>query len=77
MGWGVGVVVHEKPIYRRNCLKRGAWTVYRFKGGEGGGACENEGMVFLRGRVDTKMHTMVLLSYLNIIHLGKALVILC
>ena len=30
-----------------DCLKRGAWTVRRFK----------EGVVFLRGRVDTPMDT--------------------
>ena len=30
-------VVNEKPINRGNCLKRGVWTVCRFKGGEGGG----------------------------------------
>ena len=29
--------VHEKPIQRRDCPKRGAWTVCRFKGGGGGG----------------------------------------
>ena len=29
---------YEKPIYKGNCLKRGAWTVCRFKGeGLGGG----------------------------------------
>ena len=27
--------VHEKPIYRGNCLKREAWTVYEFKRGFG------------------------------------------
>ena len=25
--------VHDKPIYRGDCLKRRAWTVRRFKGG--------------------------------------------
>ena len=31
----LGRGVHEKPIYRGDCLKReGAWTVCRFKGGE-------------------------------------------
>ena len=25
--------VHEKPIYKGDCLKRGAWIVCRFKGG--------------------------------------------
>ena len=24
--------VHEKPIYRGDCLNRGAWTVCRFNG---------------------------------------------
>ena len=27
--------VHDKPIYRGDCLKRRAWTVSRFKGGLG------------------------------------------
>ena len=40
LGGGEG---HEKPIYRGDCLKRGPWTVCRFKGGEawqeGGGWC--------------------------------------
>ena len=40
-GW-----VHEKPMYRGGCLKRGAWT----------GARQWE-VVFLRW-VDTPMHTM-------------------
>ena len=39
-----------------DCLKRGAWTVCRFKGGfgkkEGGGVFEGERVV------DTSMHTM-------------------
>ena len=39
-----------------DCLKRGAWTVCRFKGG-GGGLARKRGVVFLRG-VDTPMHTM-------------------
>ena len=25
------LVKDEKPVYRRNCLKRGAWTVFGFK----------------------------------------------
>ena len=25
--------VYEKPIYKGDCLKRGAWIVCRFKGG--------------------------------------------
>ena len=53
LGWGEG---HEKPIYRGDCLKRGPWTVCRFKGGrlgkkEGGGVFEEWG-------VDTPMDTM-------------------
>ena len=43
---------HEKPIYRRNCLKRGAWTVCRFKTWLG-----EKRDVFERG-IDTPMHTM-------------------
>ena len=31
--WFLGGTVHKKPIYRGNCLKRGAWTVCKFKGG--------------------------------------------
>ena len=36
-GWGVGGggVVHDKPVYRGDCLKGGAWTVCRFKRGLG------------------------------------------
>ena len=50
-------MVHKKPIYRRggDCLKRGAWSVCRFKGGLG----KKEGVVFLRGWVHTPMHTMI------------------
>ena len=45
----------KKTIYMRDYLKRGAWTVCRFKRG----LDEKEGMVFLKGeRVDTPMHTM-------------------
>ena len=33
--------VHEKPLYRGDCLKEGRWTVFKFKRGlgekEGGG----------------------------------------
>ena len=43
-----------------DCLKRGAWTVCQFKGGLG----KKEGVVLLRGGVDTPMHTM---SYLKVI----------
>ena len=35
--------VHEKPIYRGELPKKGAWTVYRFKGGWGGGGGKKEG----------------------------------
>ena len=35
--WGGGEGIHEKPIWRGDCLKMGLWTVCRFKG------------VFLRG----------------------------
>ena len=40
---------HKKPIYSGDCLKRGAWTVCRFKG-EGlgkkeGGVLERKGLV--------------------------------
>ena len=47
---------HKKKQYLgENCLKRQVWTVWRFKGGDGGlgkigGAFEE--------RVDTPMHTM-------------------
>ena len=40
---------HKKTIYMGNCLKRGAWTIFR-------GLGKNR-RVFLRG-VDTSMHTM-------------------
>ena len=50
-----------KNQYREgDCLKRGAWTVCQFKGGLG----KKEGVVLLRGGVDTPMHTM---SYLKVI----------
>ena len=38
--------VHEKPIYRGELPKKGAWTVYRFKGG--GGVEKKWEVVFLR-----------------------------
>ena len=39
----------------KNCLKRGAWTVCRFKWGLG----KKDGKwCFLRGGVDTPMHIM-------------------
>ena len=41
---GGGEPIHEKPIQRGDCLKRGTWTVCQFKGGlgkkEGGGVFE-------------------------------------
>ena len=30
----LGGEVHEKPVYRRECLKSEGWTVCRFKWGE-------------------------------------------
>ena len=42
---------HKKPIYRGDCLKMGAWAVFRFKEGLG----KKEG-------VDTPMHTMICVS---------------
>ena len=44
---------YEKPIYRGSCLKRGAWTVWRFNGG----FSEKERVVFLRG-VDNPTHNV-------------------
>ena len=41
----MGEGVHEKQIYRGNGLKKGAWTVCRFKGRLG----KKEGVVFLKG----------------------------
>ena len=38
-GW-----VHEKPIYRVDCLKGGAWAVRRFNGRPD----KKEGVVFLK-----------------------------
>lgn len=46
--WTGGGVVPEKPIYREgDFLKRGAWTVCRFKGG--GGLARKREVMFLRG----------------------------
>ena len=47
-GGGGGRGAYEKPVYRGNYLKRGAWTVSRFKGR---GAWQKEGVVFLRGLI--------------------------
>ena len=51
----VGGGGHEKPIYRRDCLKRGAWTVCWFKGGAWQ---EGEGWCFWGGG-DTPIITML------------------
>ena len=47
-GAGGGRGAYEKPVYRGNYLKRGAWSVSRFKGR---GAWQKEGVVFLRGLI--------------------------
>ena len=39
--------VHKKSIKRKDCLKREAWTVYRFK--EEGGLSVKRGWCFLKG----------------------------
>ena len=41
-----GEGVHEKPLYRQDCLKRGALTICRFKGGI---LARKRMVVFLRG----------------------------
>ena len=47
-----------KNQYREeDCLKRGAWTVWQFKGGGGGLARKRGGRFFIEG-ADTTMHTM-------------------
>ena len=51
-------MVHKKPIYRGNFLKRGALTVFIFKGE---GLVKKKG-VFLWG-VDTPMHAMNMVFY--------------
>ena len=43
-----GEGVHKKPLYREDCLKRGALTICRFKGG--GVLARKRMVVFLRGR---------------------------
>ena len=49
-----------KNLYRGgDCLKRGAWTIFRFKGGEGLG--KKEGGSVFEGVVDITMHTMITL----------------
>ena len=54
--------IYKKPIKRRDCLKRGAWTVWRFRRGVAGrGLVKEEGMVLFKGGgLDTPMHTMFL-----------------
>ena len=44
----------EEPIYRGDCMKRGTWTVCRFRDSLGK---KEEGGVF--EGVDTPMHTMI------------------
>ena len=39
--------IHEKPISMGDCLKRGTWTVCRFKGG--GGAWQERGANVFEG----------------------------
>ena len=56
LGGGGGVT--KNHIEEGDCLKRGTWTVFRFKGG----LARKRG-VFLRG-VDTLMHTMGLKVWL-------------
>ena len=46
---------HEKPIYRRNSPKRGAWTVCRFESWQKAG-------VFLRGDLYPNVHYNPLLK---------------
>ena len=58
---GRGVEGHEKPIYRGDCLKSGAWTVCWFKGGlgnkEGGGVFERGGgRWYPNARYETTLH---------------------
>ena len=47
--------VYEKPIYRGDCLKRGVWTVCRFK--RRGLGKKKRGGIFEEG-VDIPMHIM-------------------
>ena len=50
-------MVHEKPIFKGELPKRGACTVWRFKGG--GGWQKRGGGVFEEGLMPS-MHTMLL-----------------
>ena len=57
-----GEGVHKKPLYREDCLKRGALTICRFKGG--GSWPEREWWYFWGGGgVDTSVHTMLTDTY--------------
>ena len=51
-------MVHEKPIFKGELPKRGACTVWRFKGGRGGWQ-KRGGGVFEEGLMPS-MHTMLL-----------------
>ena len=55
--WGGGGGVTEKQYRGGNYLKRGAWTICRFKGG----LARKKGA----GIVDTPMHTMMLSVFTN------------
>ena len=49
--WKNPILKEGKPISKGDCLKGGLWTVCRFKGWlgkkEGGGICEEGGMIHL------------------------------
>ena len=47
----------KKQYIGGNCLKRRAWTVCKFKGG----LLKKRGVMFLKGGVDTPIHTMITL----------------
>ena len=47
--WLIGAEFTKNKYRGGNCLKRGAWTVYGFKGRGGGGGGKKEGVVFSRG----------------------------
>ena len=53
-----GVVHKKKKHRRRDCLKRGAWIVYQFKGGRVGFS-RKSGVVIMRGEIDMSMHIML------------------
>ena len=52
---GGGMAIHEKLIYRGDCLKRGGLGQHQVLRGDWQ---KKRGVVFLRG-VDTPMHTMI------------------